>query len=162
MLGEGDGLATDKELLWLAIRTADCVPILIAHPEFRVVAAVHAGWRGAAQGILAAAVERLASHWNCAPSALLAAAGPAIGPCCFEVGEEVAGQFPSHRVERHPKPHLDLPAAVGAQLRASGLAPAGIEILNACTVCDPARFHSFRRDGGSERMVSAIRIRSRP
>jgi polyphenol oxidase len=158
VLGDGDALATSEPSVWLSIRTADCVPVLLAHPGLHVVAAVHAGWRGAALGILAAAARRLAAEWGCPADELLAAVGPAIGPCCYEVGEEVADRFPAHRLNRNPRPHLDLPAAVAAQLLEAGVRQARLDLLSACTACDPSRFHSFRRDGGKERMVSAIRI----
>ncbi|MBM3787420.1 MAG: peptidoglycan editing factor PgeF [Acidobacteria bacterium] len=151
--GEGDALVTAKSDLWLEMRTADCVPILLADPARRVVAAVHAGWRGTVARVAAAAVERMANEFECEPDTLHAAIGPAIGACCFEVGDDVAAHFPADS-----RPTVDLIRANARQLAEAGLRPANIETLNLCTRCDADRFHSFRRDRSDGRMVSAIRI----
>jgi YfiH family protein len=86
---EADALVTSRPDACLTVRVADCVPVLVATPDGRAVAAVHAGWRGLAAGILAAAVGRLCALGRCEPADLRAAAGPAIGPCCYEVDLEV-------------------------------------------------------------------------
>ncbi|MEZ5332917.1 MAG: polyphenol oxidase family protein [Thermoanaerobaculia bacterium] len=143
--GEGDALLTRRSGLAVAIATADCVPVVLAGP--RAVAVVHAGWRGIAAGIVPAAVLRLAEH-----GAVEAAwIGPAIGPCCYEVGEDVADRVeaaagPAARVAGRSgrKPHLDLVAAVEGQLRAAGVP--SVESAGLCTRCRPD-WHSFRRDG---------------
>ena len=140
-------------------RTADCVPLLLADPVRHLVAAVHAGWRGTAAGISRKTVETLCGEWGSNPADLQAVIGPCIGSCCFEVGEEVASQFPGHLDRSAPRPHVDLVAANRQQLIAAGVPRAMIESLDFCTVCDPDRFHSFRRDGGPGRMIAAIRIR---
>lgn len=155
--GEGDALLSAEAGLWLEIRTADCVPILFADPARRVVAAVHAGWRGTAARIVVETIERLVSEGS-RRGDLLAAIGPAIGACCFEVGEDVAAHFPGERIDRAPRPHVDLIAANRRQLVDAGVAH--IDSLSACTHCDESMFYSFRRDKGDGRMVSAIRVRS--
>jgi YfiH family protein len=91
--GRGDALVTDDPELVIAIKTADCVPILLADGRRGVVAAVHAGWRGTAAAMCAAAVRALETSYGSAPSDLLAAIGPSIGPCCYEVGTEVFDRF---------------------------------------------------------------------
>jgi len=155
--GEGDALISVEPGLWLEIRTADCVPVLVADPARRVVAAVNAGWRGTAAQIVAGVIERMESAGS-RREELLAAIGPAIGACCFEVGEEVAAHFPIERIARDPKPFVDLIAANRRQLLKAGVVH--IDTLAACTHCDESMFYSFRRDKGDGRMVSAIRVRS--
>ena len=157
--GEGDALITAAPDVWLEVRTADCVPLLVADPVRRIVAAVHAGWRGTAASISRITVETLRAEWGSNPGDLQVAIGPCIGLCCFEVGENVASQFPEHLSRSAPRPHVDLVAANRQQLIAAGVPRAMIESLDFCTVCDPDRFHSFRRDGGPGRMIAAIRIR---
>ncbi len=145
--GTGDALITRRPALALAVFTADCVPILLAGRGR--VAAVHAGWRGIALRIVPAALARLG-----VPGAETTAwIGPAIGACCYEVGEEVAERVVVASAEdiaqRRPagRPHLDLAAASRAQLRAGGVAE--IRSLERCTRCDAAHLWSYRRDGAA-------------
>ena len=156
--GDGDALITATPALWLEIRTADCVPILIADPVQRVVAAVHAGWRGTAAAISAHTVASLAEHWHSRPSDLLVAIGPSIGPCCFEVGDEVAARFPGHITRPSARFHVNLVSANHAQLARAGIPADNIATLGLCTVCNARQFHSFRRDHSDGRMVSAIQV----
>ena len=92
-IGEGDALITGDPALFVSVRTADCVPILLADPEHHTVAAVHSGWRGTAAAIVRRAIEAMALQFASDPSHLVAAIGPSIGPCCYEVGPEVVSQF---------------------------------------------------------------------
>jgi YfiH family protein len=149
-----------------AVRVADCVPVLLGDAERgRAVAAVHAGWRGTAQAVARRAVEALA-ELGVPPRALRAAVGPAVGPCCYEVGADVlqavAAAVPDPReVAVFPpgaaKPRLDLPGANAAQLRAAGLRPEAVEIAPWCTVCAADLFFSHRRDGpAAGRMVACV------
>ncbi len=149
----------------VGVRVADCVPVLAADVASGDVAAIHAGWRGVARGIVRAGVERLAAgRLESGGARLVAAIGPCIGPCCFEVGRDVAEQIAraSHGAhvivaERGDKAYVDLRAAVRAQLVAAGVNPARIEDVPGCTKHETGRFHSFRRDGaGSGRMLAAI------
>ncbi len=154
-LGEGDALLSDQPGITIGVRTADCVPVLIVNPELRVVAAVHAGWRGTAQRIAAKVVEEMASE----PSKLIAVIGPCIGECCYEVGPEVQTRFASDFPERGDLTHIDLAEANRRQLLAAGLVRTNIEVSGLCTKCDPD-LHSFRRDKeASGRMVAAIGVR---
>ncbi len=156
--GDGDALLATSPELWLEIRTADCVPVLIADSRQKLVAAVHAGWRGTAARITAATVAEMVRTHGSRPEDLLAAVGPCIATCCFEVGEEVASHFPAHTVRSGERPHVDLAAANVEQLKKSGVPLEQIDSLCRCTMCEVDVFHSFRRDKALGRMVSAIAI----
>jgi hypothetical protein len=138
-----------------AVRVADCVPILLYDPRARAAAAVHAGWRGARLSIPARGVRALGVAAGARPAQVLAAIGPSIGRCCYEVSGELAsifrGLFGVHVADdpaTTTKPHLDLRAAVEVSLRRAGLGPGRIEHVGGCTSCDPQRLFSHRRDRG--------------
>lgn len=154
----GDAAVTTDAGTVLAIRTADCVPVLFCTTDGSAVAAAHAGWRGLAAGIIEqtiAAMGKPAAH-------LLAWIGPCIGQDAFEVGPEVRAQL----LERDPGGHCALRAGRGDRLHADlvmltqrRLAAAGITSVHGgdwCTYSDPARFHSYRRSGGTGRMATLI------
>lgn len=154
-VGEGDALVTSRAGLSVSIRTADCYPILLADTRQKLVAAVHAGWRGTAARITAAAV----GHMKSQPADLRVAIGPGIGACCYEVGAEVAHQFGYAAAGK-----IDLAVANRTQLIALGVRPEKIDSVTGCTLCTlddgQPRFHSFRRDRKQAgRMISYIRIR---
>jgi len=138
----GHGLA-------LSIATADCVPVLLAGPEG--LAAVHAGWRGLAAGIIPRTLATLARALGAEPARWSAWIGPAIGPCCYEVGDDVAREVAAASAPevvvpgRAERPHLDLAAAADAQLRAAGLG--AVLRVDACTRCDEGSLWSYRREG---------------
>lgn len=148
----------------LGIETADCLPLLLVDPERRVVAAAHAGWRGTALGIATRVVEALLADGS-RPQSLRAALGPSIGACCYEVGEDVREAFGARgegffRPGPRGRPHLDVPGANRAQLRAAGLVPGAIAHVDECTHCQPG-YHSYRRDGkGAGRMISFVGFRA--
>jgi YfiH family protein len=147
------------------VSIADCVPILLADPDGGAVAAVHAGWRGTIARIAAVAVERLAAR-GAAPHRLLAAIGPSIGPCCYEVSADLAARFGAElgneTVRRGRTPHLDLQAANAAVLRAAGVRPERVETLGRCTSCEGALFFSHRRDAGRTGRLAAFIAPSPP
>ncbi|MCC6217505.1 MAG: peptidoglycan editing factor PgeF [Polyangiaceae bacterium] len=162
---EGDALLARSGRLACGVRSADCVPILLADPVSGAVGAVHAGWRGVEAGVAVAAVAALAGAGGA--GRLVAAIGPHIGPRAFEVGEDVAARL----VAASPKAavvtrdggrtRIDLRAIVRAQLRAAGLPDDAIDDVRGCTYSEPERFHSYRRDGAtSGRHLSAIVPRS--
>lgn len=163
LIGEGDALITDCAGTLLSIRTADCLPILIADVRNRAVAAVHAGWRGTLAGIAVKTVGALEARFGARREDLRVAIGPGIGPCCFEVGPEVAVQFSALFPERDDLRHrtkLDLAEANRRELAAYGISPEQISSAALCTYCDDSLFHSYRRDSErSGRMTSAIGIR---
>jgi YfiH family protein len=150
--GEADALLTRAPGNAVGVLTADCVPVLFVDPARRIVAAAHAGWRGIVGGVLEAAVASLRGHGSTAGE-LLAASGPCIGPCCYEVGPEVAEPFAARFPEAvqpargRGRPHLDLQVAVGAALRGLGLDPARIDRPTICTRCRADLCYSYRRDG---------------
>lgn len=141
-----DALVARAPGVAIGVRTADCVPVLLEDARAGMAAAVHAGWRGVVAGVVEAAVSTLASL-GARPVDLRAALGPSIGPCCFEVGPEVAAAFPGHVVPGPRRPHVDLHGAVRARLDALGVARDGDHPRVPCTFCDPARYHSYRREG---------------
>lgn len=140
-LGRGDALLEDRPAAVVAVKTADCIPILLVDQRNRGVAAVHAGWRGSAAGIARRAVEAMGARFGTRPEDLLAAIGPGIGPCCYEVGPEVAQQF-----GHVGRTRLDLPAINHRQLTEIGIPESRIYVSRLCTMCRPDEFHSFRRD----------------
>jgi YfiH family protein len=149
---EADVVATSVPGAVVGVYTADCVPILIADDDGRVAAA-HAGWRGTVKGVASAAVEALVSV-GAHRERLRAALGPSICARCFEVGEEVADAFaavtPGAIIRAAgQKPHVDLWAANVQLLVAAGVPPDAIDAAPPCTMCEPERFFSFRRDGGN-------------
>ena len=160
---EADIAVTDDPAMAVSVRAADCVPILLADRRTGAVAAIHAGWKGTAAGAAVVAVRYLASRFGTNPEDLIAAVGPSIGPCCYEVGSDLARHFASHAqasewFTRDEKPHLDLWRATRDQLAGAGVPPRQIHVCALCTYDHPAVFHSYRRDGSkSGRLVAAIR-----
>ena len=140
--GEGDALRTKLENLALCVVTADCVPIICSSST--TVVGIHAGWRGLAGGVIGAALTG-------PPGAKIAWIGPSIGPCCYEVGEEVAEQVvtASDAAVLKPgtsgRPHLDLGLAAELQLR--GLGVQTVHRVHECTRCQPRLLWSYRRQG---------------
>jgi polyphenol oxidase len=170
----------------VAVRVADCVPVLLADPRTGRVAAVHAGWRGVVADVAGVAVRHLVQGGGEARE-LLAAIGPCIGPCCFEVGADVGETIAratsssgrvnhttrapegrsaiARRDDARGKVFVDLRAAVRAQLVELGLSSAAIDDVPdrtsaGCTRCDAQRFYSYRRDGDSSgRLIAVIAAR---
>lgn len=145
---EADALLTGTPGLAVAVKTADCVPILLFDRHTGAAAAVHAGWRGTAAGIVRRAVLALAARGS-DPAHVLAAIGPAIGRCCYVVSPELAADFAA----RHPEGvvqgrHLDLPEANRRLLREAGVPDEQIDVLHRCTSCEGRLFFSHRRDAG--------------
>lgn len=161
--GEGDALISDEPARLLVVRTADCVPILLADPTRRAVAAVHAGWRGVVAGVLPQTIARMRDHFGCAPQDLIAAIGPCIRADAYEVGPEVALQFQPLFPERgalNTRTHIDLAAACARQLAAEGVPNQQVHDCGICTFTDALHCHSFRRDRESAgRMQSFIGLR---
>lgn len=154
---DADALIDNTPGLALGVKTADCVPVLLADPVNRAVAAIHAGWRGTAQQIVPTAIRSMAAEFGTRAEDLHAAIGPSISRCCYEVGPEVAREFGLDTADRV---HLDLRAINSRQLQAAGVPLSNIAISEACTMCDASKvYHSFRRDReAAGRMMSWIRI----
>jgi YfiH family protein len=166
---DADGLCTDAPGVVLGVFVADCIPAVLVDPRTGALAAVHAGWRGTVAGILPAAVRALAAEFGARPGDLRVALGPAIGPCCFEVGPEVVAAFealvPDARARGIvvPSPHgapgkanVDLKAANRLLLERAGVAPDAIDAGPECTHCERGRFYSFRRDGNATGQLMGV------
>jgi YfiH family protein len=190
-LCKGDASISNKPGLLLGVQTADCVPILLVDPKKRAVAAVHAGWRGTLARIVQKTVGRMQLEFASRPADLLAALGPSIGPCCYEVGVELVTKFTAQFADAHdyfdeprtgdePNPiqwlnmmppghqpppknvRLDLRKANRSQLLAAGLRPNNIYSNDLCTACRTDLFFSYRREGPvSGRLLSVVGVRSR-
>lgn len=164
-----DALITNQPGLMLAVATADCVPVLMVDGVRKVIAAVHAGWRGSLLGISAKVVATLQDRFGSRPRDLWAGLGPSAGVCCYEVGHEVLEplkeKFPTWgemiRERRNGKALLDLRKLNHLQLTSAGIPETQIHALEACTICDTERFRSYRREGrGTGSMFSGIVMRS--
>jgi YfiH family protein len=159
-LGDADAVFTRQRGTAVAVRTADCAPVLLWAPDAGAVAAVHAGWRGAIAAIAARAVERLALV-GASPAKMRAVVGPCIRRCCYEVGPDLAARFFERFgpavVEQGARPRLDLAEACRLALLEAGVPEAAVEVLPHCTACKPAMFYSHRRDRGTTgRHLSAV------
>ena len=153
--GRCDALVTPLRGVGLVVQTADCVPLLLAGDA---IAAVHAGWRGAAAGVVGAALEAFLPIAGDRDS-VRAWLGPAIGACCYEVGPEVASRFPKEfaRPLERGKFLFDLPGFVRRELADAGVAPENAAAPGGCTKCGGERFASYRRDReNAGRMIALI------
>jgi polyphenol oxidase len=189
---KGDAAITNQSGLLLGIQTADCVPILLVDPKQRVVAGIHAGWRGTLARIAQKTVGRMQMGFGCKPANVLAAIGPSIGPCCYEVSADFVTKFRAQfadaetyfdeaRTGEEPNPlqwmnmyppghqpppknvHLDLRKANRSQLLAAGLRDRNIFVSDLCTSCRRDWFFSHRKEGAaSGRMMSVIGLQGRP
>lgn len=187
---KGDASATNRAGLLLGVRTADCAPVLVVDPKERVVAAIHAGWRGTLQRIVTKTIGQMQMEFGSHPQDLLAAIGPTIGGCCYEVGTEVASAFtakfsnaaelfdelrtgdepnPLQWLNMMPPGHqpppnkvlLDLKKANRLQLLEAGLREENIFVSELCTACDVDRLFSYRKEGvRSGRLMGVVGIRS--
>jgi len=172
---KADIIITRQENVTLALSFADCTPILLYDPVQRVIAVAHGGWRGTARGVALAAVEAMREQFSCQPRTIYAGLAPSIGPCCYEVsdqvrrlfhGEEEFEEMPTlaryreairesavfswRQRDTRPTPtlHLDLLETNRNQLLAAGLLPEHIELPGICTGCDTTRFYSHRMEQG--------------
>jgi purine-nucleoside/S-methyl-5'-thioadenosine phosphorylase / adenosine deaminase len=161
---EADGAVTTEAGVACLVQAADCLPVLLAPPDGRAVGAAHAGWRGLAGGVVGHVVQAVCEAADCRAAELVAWLGACIGPDAFEVGADVRLAFGAG-ADARSKPHgsakwlADLPGLARDRLRAAGVVH--IEGGNWCTVSDPSRFFSFRRDGVTGRMAAAVWIARR-
>jgi YfiH family protein len=160
-----DAVVTNKKRVALAISTADCLPILMIDRSKKVIAAVHAGWRGMWRGVVQRAARTMIAAFESAPGDILAGIGPGIGPCCYEVGTEVVSLFqnsfeaPHEFIQkREGRTYLDLSRAAQLELIQVGIPPENIEAIPLCTACRQDLFFSYRRDGETGRQLSFIML----
>lgn len=153
-----DALWSGETHTALGIKVADCLPITMVDPSHSVIANIHSGWRGAVQQIAAETIDAIAGSTAFDTSSAHAYLGPSIRACCFEVGEEVAGQFDARFIDRsRAKPHVDLVAFTTAILRERGFADERISDSELCTRCEGSLFHSYRRVGkGGGRNLAVV------
>lgn len=165
-----DGVVSAHRGVAACVRTADCVPVLLACPATGTVAAVHAGWRGIVAGVVARAIEEMESRHGVRRDALLAAIGPCIGREAYEVGPEVAAAFAAAVGDAHVLPvggsrvreHIDCHGAVRSQLLACGLDAGRIDGEELCTAGATREFFSYRRDGARSGRMAAVIVPRAP
>ena len=168
---EADAVLSDDPSAAIAVRVADCAPILIADVRRGAVGAVHAGWRGTVRSAAREAVQAMTRSFGSVPGELIAAIGPCLGPCCGEVGEEVMDAFRGAGHEEaavsrwfsigpRGRPHLDLWRANADQLAAAGISREQIHVAELCTKTHAGFMHSYRVSGpAAGRMVGIIKAR---
>ena len=171
---EGDALITDQTGILLGVQTADCLPVVAIDPTRKVIAVVHAGWRGLLKRILVKVVKQMEKDFSTVPADCLAVIGPGIGPCCYEVGEEIVRAFAKEFVggasffrntQRadlglRATMALDLAAVSKHQFLESGFLPHNIFSSESCTGCRTDLFFSHRAEAGrTGRMMGVIGIR---
>lgn len=160
-----DALVTDQPGIMVAVRTADCVPVLMHDPQRSVVAAVHAGWRGAVANIVEKTIAIMGARFGTRPEHLRIGIGPSAGGCCYEVDGpvlEAIDRLGPHAAQavgerRGSKGYLDLKRLIRQQALAVGVKSEAVFSVNLCTICQEPLFFSYRREGrvvGT--MVSAI------
>ena len=185
MIAKADGIITDQPGLPLTQRYADCTPVLVYDPHRHAIGLAHAGWRGTVAGVTSALVQAMAQAFGSDPACLLAVVGPAIGPCCYEVGPEVTAAVqgaladsagllswpgepadgvsaPAGRPAEAPqagRPHFDLWQANRRQLAQAGVQH--IEVTGICTRCQRDAYFSHRGDNGrTGRFAAVMMLRS--
>ncbi len=147
-----DAVISRRKGLLIGVQVADCVPVLIYDGRIQAFAAVHAGWRGTAEGIIKKAIGQMVQRFSSSPSDMLVALGPSIRSCCYQVGYEVIDAVTgmtgegSYVIEKGPTYHLDLALANRLQAVASGIPPRNVWISDDCTSCLPEKYYSYRRD----------------
>jgi len=158
-----DALISNQPKVMLSILTADCVPILLFDPIKKVIAAVHAGWKGTQSKILLKTVQRMKEAFFCHESDLIVGIGPSIGKCCYEVDWNVAQHFsdiPNSYTQNNEKYKLDLPFINQQQLLKAGVKADNIELSGVCTACENERYFSYRKEGGcSGRFITIIGLK---
>jgi YfiH family protein len=168
-LGGWDALVTDQPGVTVAVRTADCVPILMHDVRRGIVAAIHAGWRGAVAEIVPKTMTLMAAKFGSRQSDLRVSIGPSAGPCCYEVDEPVLDQLRKGlpgwesvvQDYRGNKARLDLKALIRRQVEGEGVPRPSISAVNLCTICHDQLFYSYRREGRvNGTMVSGITLLS--
>ncbi len=153
---EADGIITNQRGFMIGVLVADCIPLLLHHPAKGVVAAIHVGWRGAAAGIIARAIETMKVHFHCDPDEILAAVGPGIGAHRFEVDRPVREAFRNgsgfwNQISTEVSLghwQVDLALSCCLQLETAGVRTENIDSVAECTCCHQELFFSYRRDDG--------------
>jgi len=164
---EFDAIITNQPGFAIGVKTADCVPIMITDRVKRIIGVVHAGWRGTALKIAAKVVMRFREDFSSKTGDMVAAIGPSIGPCCYQVDEQVyrameaGGASPYFRpCQEDSRWMLDLPSLNRRHLVEAGLIPESIEMSGLCTACLPDLFYSHRGESGrTGRLLNFLMLR---
>ena len=166
-----DAIVTNRTNLVICIKTADCAPVFIVDKVKKVIAVVHAGWKGTALEISAKVIRLMQNQYGSLPENILAAIGPAIGRCCYEVDQATADAFRGlnnsefflQPVKKKDKLLLDLPEANRRQILAAGIPESNIEVSSYCTTCNQDMFFSHRGSGGiTGRQINFMMIKGDP
>jgi purine-nucleoside/S-methyl-5'-thioadenosine phosphorylase / adenosine deaminase len=169
-ISETDALVTNKPGICICVQTADCVPVLLFDPVKKVIAAVHAGWKGTVQKIVQVTVQKMEAEYDCEPSDIRAAIGPSIGPEVYEVGAEVVEaalrSIPAAestlQLNQSGKYHFNLWEANRLLLIEAGVQTSNIEVLADCSFLEADKYYSARREGvQTGRMVSGILLKTK-
>jgi YfiH family protein len=154
-----DALSADTPNVALVIRTADCAAIMIYDPVQKVIANLHAGWRGLHQNIIKKSIRYLEQECGCQPFQLFIAVSPFIKACCYRVGSEFRDYFPGkYLTKRASGFYLDMQAVISDQLAEMEIPPSHVYFEEKCTFCDASGFPSFRRTKTENRLLSLIMI----
>lgn len=156
-----DGLITSKPDIMLGVLVADCIPLLLFDIKRNVIGAIHCGWRPIVYGIAEKALNIFVEEFGSDLSEVVAAMGPSAGPCCYEIGGEVAGKLKSSSIiKRDGKLYADLRAELSGNLLKAGISRGNIEIFPCCTICNEKLYFSHRRDSiNSGRMMGYIMMK---
>ncbi|MEX5215646.1 MAG: peptidoglycan editing factor PgeF [Nitrospiraceae bacterium] len=165
-----DALITDEPRLCLTIKTADCVPVLLFDPVRRVIGAIHAGWRGTLAAVVPKTIDTMCERYGSRAQTIRVAIGPSAASCCYEVDEPVLSRlrdvFPDWSSVIRPtgvnRATLDLRRVIRRQAERAGVGTESITAADHCTICEPDRFYSYRREGSARgTMISGIALRAR-
>jgi uncharacterized protein, YfiH family len=166
-----DAIVTNRANLAICIKTADCVPVFIVDKVKKVIAVVHAGWRSSALGISAKVIKLMQNQYGSLSENILAAIGPSIGSCCYEVDQATADAFRQQnnyelflqQGKKKDKWMLDLPEANRLQILEAGVPENNIEVSEFCTTCNQDMFFSHRGSGGiTGRQINFMMIKGDP
>lgn len=164
-----DAMITDQDNVCLLVLVADCVPVMLYDKRKKIIAVIHAGWKGTVRKISQKTFHLMESRFGCKPSDIICAIGPSIGPCCYQVGPEVVAlvrkNFTAergliHSVTENGKGYFDLWEANRVQLLNCQIPEQNIEVAGLCTCCHPDLFFSSRNDNGNTgRFAAGIMIK---
>jgi YfiH family protein len=148
-IDDTDGMITKQKDAYLAITVADCLPIILFEPEKEILTLLHAGWRGLENRIIEKAIKKLHDKYDAKPDKLLAGIGPGIGPCHFEVKDDLLIKFRSYPdaiINRDSLNYIDLKSIAKTQMEHAGIKPDNIEVNPVCTYCQSDKYFSNRKD----------------
>jgi YfiH family protein len=148
-IDNSDALITQHPDILLMVQVADCVPILLYDPVNKVIAAIHAGWKGTVKLIVEKTIKKMVDEFGSDPKDIIAGIGPSVGPCCYEVGKEVIHDAGNMKEFIDKRGRFDLWRANESQLISQGLKRSNIKIASVCTMCNKDIYFSSRASGGN-------------